>query len=147
MLELRDLRLILPDMAGPVPARLQTWAWFAIAAVAAALVYLLSPILAPFLFAAVLAYILDPLVERLAARRIPRALAVLLVLLLAVGALLALRTDPGRAFVLARAIEAPTLEVLGRTIVEQAPKQPQQNLAACEDGYRWADAQLQRSAA
>src|SRR6185295_15077495 len=31
---------------------------------------------------------------------------VLLVLLLAVGAVLALRTDPGRAFVLARAIEA-----------------------------------------
>ena len=47
----------------------------------------------------------------------------------------------------ARVIEAPPLEVLGRTIVEQSPKQPQQNLAACEDGYRWADAQLQRSAA
>ena len=47
----------------------------------------------------------------------------------------------------ARAIEAPALEVLGRTLVEQAPKQPQQNLAACEDGYRWVDAQMQRSAA
>jgi len=47
----------------------------------------------------------------------------------------------------ARAIQAPPLEVLGRTIVEQAPKHPQQNLAACEDGYRQADAQLQRSAA
>ena len=47
----------------------------------------------------------------------------------------------------ARAIDAPPLEVLGRTIVEQAPKHPQQNLAACEDGYRQADLQLQRSAA
>jgi pyruvate ferredoxin oxidoreductase gamma subunit len=47
----------------------------------------------------------------------------------------------------ARAVGAPPLDVLGRTVVEQAPKQPQENLAACEAGYRWVDAQLQRSAA
>ena len=47
----------------------------------------------------------------------------------------------------ARAVGAPPLEVLGRTVVEQAPKQAQENLAACEAGYRWVDAQLQRSAA
>jgi len=47
----------------------------------------------------------------------------------------------------ARAIEAPPLEALARTIVAQAPRQPQENLAACEAGYRRVDAQLQRSAA
>jgi pyruvate ferredoxin oxidoreductase gamma subunit len=47
----------------------------------------------------------------------------------------------------ARAIEAPKLEVLTRTLTDEAPKLHDENIAACEDGYRWADAQLQRVAA
>jgi pyruvate ferredoxin oxidoreductase gamma subunit len=47
----------------------------------------------------------------------------------------------------ARAIEAPRLEVLTRTLTDEAPKLHDENIAACEDGYRWADAQLQRVAA
>jgi pyruvate ferredoxin oxidoreductase gamma subunit len=42
----------------------------------------------------------------------------------------------------ARAIEAPTLEILERTLTEEAPKLVEANLAACEEGYRWVDAQL-----
>ena len=68
-------------------ARPQLWAWLAIAFAAGFLVWLLSPILAPFLFAAILAYILDPIVERMTTRGAPRAVAVLLVLLLALAAL------------------------------------------------------------
>ncbi len=41
----------------------------------------------------------------------------------------------------ARALSAPTLEVLARTLVEQAPKQHAENIAACEEGYRAVDAQ------
>ena len=47
----------------------------------------------------------------------------------------------------ARAIEAPTLEVMERTLVEQAPKLHDENIAACEEGYRWVEAQLQGSEA
>jgi pyruvate ferredoxin oxidoreductase gamma subunit len=47
----------------------------------------------------------------------------------------------------ARAIEAPRLEVLTRTLTDEAPKLHDENIAACEDGYLWADAQLQRVAA
>jgi len=43
----------------------------------------------------------------------------------------------------ARAIDAPKLEVLARVLVEEAPKLHDENIAACEDGYRWVDAQLQ----
>ena len=64
-------------------ARPQLWAWLAIAAAVAFLVWLLSPILAPFLFAAILAYILDPLVERLSQPRLPRAVPVLFVVAVA----------------------------------------------------------------
>ncbi len=59
--------------------------WLALAAVAFALLYLLAPILAPFVAAAVLAYVFDPLVDRMCGLKLPRALAVLLVML---GALL-----------------------------------------------------------
>ena len=48
---------------------------------------------------------------------------------------------------LARAIAAPSLEVLARTLAAEAPKQKDENVAACEDGYRAVDAQLQRDAA
>jgi len=61
----------------------QRWIWIAAAvALAALVIYALSPILAPFLAAAILAYILDPVVDRMAARRVPRALATALTLLL-----------------------------------------------------------------
>ncbi len=42
----------------------------------------------------------------------------------------------------ARAIEAPTLEVLTRTLIEEAPKLHDENIAACEDGHRAVDALL-----
>jgi pyruvate ferredoxin oxidoreductase gamma subunit len=47
----------------------------------------------------------------------------------------------------ARAIEAPKLEVLTRVLVEEAPKLHDENVAACEEGYRWVEAQSQRVAA
>jgi pyruvate ferredoxin oxidoreductase gamma subunit len=47
----------------------------------------------------------------------------------------------------ARAVEAPDLQVLMDTIGTQAPKLHDQNIAACEDGWRCVDAQLRRMAA
>lgn len=47
----------------------------------------------------------------------------------------------------ARAIEAPTLEALTRTLTEEAPKLHEENVAACVEGYRWVDALLQKVAA
>lgn len=47
----------------------------------------------------------------------------------------------------ARAIEAPALDVLTQVLTDEAPKLHDENIAACEDGYRWVDAQLQRLAA
>lgn len=47
----------------------------------------------------------------------------------------------------ARAIEAPKLEVLTRALIEEAPKLHDENIAACEEGYRWVEAQLQTVAA
>jgi predicted PurR-regulated permease PerM len=61
------------------PAQRQTTTWIALGAIAFLLVWLLGPVLTPFLIAAVLGYVLHPLVERLAARRVPRVLAVALV--------------------------------------------------------------------
>lgn len=61
------------------PAQRQTLAWFAIAAGGLFLLWLLAPVLTPFIVGAVLAYALHPAVERLAARRVPRLLAVLAV--------------------------------------------------------------------
>ncbi len=60
--------------------RLQTAAWAAAGIALIALFWALSPILAPFVIGAVLAYICDPAVNWLVARRVPRALAVLLVI-------------------------------------------------------------------
>lgn len=59
------------------PAQRQTLAWLGIAAAALLLLWLLAPVLTPFIVGAVLAYALHPAVERLAARRVPRLLAVL----------------------------------------------------------------------
>jgi pyruvate ferredoxin oxidoreductase gamma subunit len=47
----------------------------------------------------------------------------------------------------ARAIRAPSLDVLARTIAREAPKLKDENLAACEEGYRWADDRLERASA
>ncbi len=47
----------------------------------------------------------------------------------------------------ARAIEAPELPVLTRTLTEEAPKLHDENIAACEEGWRWVDAQMQKVAA
>jgi len=48
---------------------------------------------------------------------------------------------------LARAIEGPKLEVLARVLGEEAPKLRDENIAACEEGYRWIEAQVQGVAA
>ena len=47
----------------------------------------------------------------------------------------------------ARAVEAPDLAVLMDTIGAEAPKLHDENIAACDDGWRCVDAQLQRIAA
>ena len=71
------------------PAQRRSLAWAAIAVAAALLLWLLAPVLTPFIVGAVLAYALHPAVERLAARRVPRLVAVLLVEVLFGVALLA----------------------------------------------------------
>ena len=48
---------------------------------------------------------------------------------------------------LARAIGTPKLEVLTRTLIDEAPKLHDENIAACAEGYRRVDAQLQEEAA
>ena len=47
----------------------------------------------------------------------------------------------------ARALEAPALDTLSRTIADAAPKSRQENAKACLDGYRAIGEQLQRAAA
>ncbi|MGA7749368.1 MAG: AI-2E family transporter [Gallionella sp.] len=54
--------------------------WLSFAVVAAGLVYLLSPILTPFVAAGILAYICNPLVQRLCVWKVPRTIAVLMVM-------------------------------------------------------------------
>jgi predicted PurR-regulated permease PerM len=76
------------------PAQRQSLSWLALSVVGLALLWLLAPVLTPFLVAAVLAYALHPAVEWLAARRLPRWLAVavmelaLIVVVLAVALLI-----------------------------------------------------------
>ena len=70
-------------MRSPILTNGQLWAWVAIAFAVGFLVWLLTPILAPFLTGAILAYMFDPIVERMTRRRVPRTLAVLVVLVLA----------------------------------------------------------------
>ena len=72
------------------PAQRRGLVWAALALSAALLLWLLAPVLTPFVVAAVLAYALHPAVEALAARRVPRILAVITVEVLAITALLAL---------------------------------------------------------
>lgn len=71
------------------PAQRQSLTWAALSAVALILLWLLAPVLTPFIVAAVLAYALHPAVERLAARRVPRVAAVVLIEVAFVVALLA----------------------------------------------------------
>jgi predicted PurR-regulated permease PerM len=61
------------------PAQRQSLSWAGLSAAAVLLLWLLAPVLTPFIVAAVLAYALHPAVERLAARRVPRVLAVVLI--------------------------------------------------------------------
>lgn len=78
-----DLPRILPEMTLSRFAAVQ---WLSLAAVVFLLLYLLSPILTPFVAAGILGYICNPLVQRLCRWKIPRTLAVVLVM----GALLLL---------------------------------------------------------
>lgn len=73
----------------------QTFLWLGLGLALVALLVLLGPILAPFIAAAILAYALNPGVDWLSSKRIgkvavPRALAVIVVMLLLMTALLAL---------------------------------------------------------
>jgi predicted PurR-regulated permease PerM len=72
------------------PTQRQTITWLAIGLAGWLLLWLLAPVLTPFLVGAVLAYALHPAVERLAARRVPRVLAVVIVEVLGILLLLAL---------------------------------------------------------
>ena len=54
--------------------------WLSFLAVAVLLLYLLSPILTPFVAAGILAYICNPLVQRLCVWKVPRTIAVVLVM-------------------------------------------------------------------
>ena len=47
----------------------------------------------------------------------------------------------------ARALEAPALDTLSRTIADAAPKSGQENTQACLEGYRAIGEQLRRAAA
>ena len=71
------------------PAQRQTLNWLALSLLGLLLIWLLAPVLTPFLVGAVLAYALHPAVERLAARRVPRVLAVALVEVASIVVLLA----------------------------------------------------------
>lgn len=76
-------------MNPPRADRLQSAVWAGVGLALLLLFYALSPILAPFAVAAVFAYICDPAVNWMVGRRMPRALAVLVVIL-GMGALIAL---------------------------------------------------------
>lgn len=73
----------------PTSAQTQGLAWLSIAALLVVALWLLGPVLTPFIVALVLGYALHPLVDRLAARRVPRWLAVGVVELLALATVLA----------------------------------------------------------
>ena len=47
----------------------------------------------------------------------------------------------------ARALQAPSLEQMKRTLMENSPKLIEANIAACEDGYQRADELLREVAA
>ncbi len=98
----------------------QTLTWLALAAGLALLLWLLAPVLTPFVVGAVLAYVLHPLVERLAARRVPRIVAVLVVevlaLLVAVALVLLLVPVLVKEMPLLKAQVPPLLDKLDQTL-------------------------------
>ncbi len=65
----------------------QTLLWTAVAALLALAVFALGPVLTPFVAAGILSYMLAPGVRWLATHRVPRAVAALLMLLVALGAI------------------------------------------------------------
>ncbi|HKX43805.1 MAG TPA: AI-2E family transporter [Burkholderiaceae bacterium] len=71
------------------PAQRRTATWTALSLLLLAALWLLAPVLTPFVIAAVLGYVLHPAVEQLAARRVPRWVAVGLVEVAAIVAALA----------------------------------------------------------
>lgn len=77
------------------PEQKQTILWLAVGLVLVAVLVQLGPVLAPFIAAAILAYALNPAVDWLSSRRIgkvpfPRALSVIVVMMLLLAAILAL---------------------------------------------------------
>jgi predicted PurR-regulated permease PerM len=68
----------------------QSLLWAIVAVVLAAFIFLLSPVLTPFFAAAILAYVLAPGVTWLQAKKIPRLLAVLMMMVVCLLALLAI---------------------------------------------------------
>jgi predicted PurR-regulated permease PerM len=70
-------------------AQRRSLTWLALGLVAFGLLWLLAPVLTPFLIGAVLAYALHPAVERLAARGVPRVIAVVWVEITVIVALFA----------------------------------------------------------
>ena len=74
---LHDFSRILPEMTLSRFAALQ---WLSFVVLVAVLLYLLSPILTPFVAAGILAYICNPLVQRLCVWKVPRTMAVVLVM-------------------------------------------------------------------
>ncbi|NRF67892.1 AI-2E family transporter [Aquincola sp. S2] len=101
-------------------AQRQTLTWLALAAGGALLLWLLAPVLTPFVVGAVLAYVLHPAVEKLAARRVPRVVAVLLVevltLLLALALMLLLVPVLLKELPLLKAQIPPLLDRLDQTL-------------------------------
>ncbi len=74
------------------PENLRRYAWWTLAVtlVFGLLFWVLAPIMTPFVLGAVIAYIGHPLVARLEAKRVPRALGALIVLLLGLAAIVGL---------------------------------------------------------
>jgi len=97
-----------------------TLGWLGLALLAALLLWLLAPVVTPFVVGAVLAYALHPLVERLAARRVPRLLAVVLVeaaaLLLVAALLLLIVPVVGKELPLLKAQVPALLDGLDRSL-------------------------------
>jgi predicted PurR-regulated permease PerM len=103
-----DLARILPEMALTRFAAVQ---WLSAVVVACVALYLLSPILTPFVAAGIIAYICNPTVRRLTEWKLPRTLAVILVMssLLLLFALLVL-------------IVLPLLETSASQLLEHIPR-------------------------
>lgn len=87
-MSVEDRKFTSPLALTPTQRRAVTWLGMALGA--GLLVWLLGPVLMPFVVAAVLAYALHPAVEGLVRRKVPRAVAVILVEVLALAVILAI---------------------------------------------------------